>query len=159
MRALTGFAEYRCRGFVKVFSSVSSFLSTRPDINPEQYVRAQINWVISKNIEGGIIPSILSGEKALERYKLSGSQSANEQRVGAMLKWEYETWVNLVQQLGVDLALTNPVRSSTPLFLAYMHHLLDLEYPPDLADDAGQQLAAEPAYRQVFSADFLRTLT
>lgn len=158
VRAMTGVDDYQCWGFTQVFDRVGDLLAARPDIDPERYVRAQIHWVIGRNIEGGLLPSILSGEKAMQRYKAFSAPAQRRDQLGALLKWELETWNNLVGQLGLSLALTNPVRAHTSLFIAYMHYLAELDYPPGLRHDAWEQLVAEPDYWRVLPSDFLETI-
>lgn len=160
VRTETGASDYSIRGqkWVRLFNTVGSMLATQ-EIDLEHYVGVQVRWLIGRNQEGGMWPSILAGERAMERY--ANEPSADQVLVGVKEYYQAqaETFTRVCETMGEEVAFHNRVTNHSPLFIAFMRFKTGRELPEELRMQARDEMAAEPATRLVFTEpEFLEAL-
>lgn len=139
VRALTGAETYRIgRRWNPTFEKAADLLR-EVTCDPQEFVDAQIQHVISRNEPNKLWPTLLTG-RAMERYLNRRLRPADE--LIDYYENQAQLFSALLAAIGFEAALAHDGSDFSPLWLAYMRMASGLEVPADLADDARREIRA-----------------
>jgi len=156
VKQLTGVEEYFVsRSFDPVFSRAVKTLNSNTDIDVDRFCRLQVLNAIEQGKM--IYPTWLTGN-AVYRYRSHTSEDDEIRRVKSSLLYELRDFAAYVKARGFNSAVAQDIYEFTPLFIGLMYLDYRSSVPEDVLEDARSQIKAEPAYRKVLPAAYVRLL-
>ena len=153
VKDMIGVSEYYVsKKFDRYFRSAAE-LVRREGIDIRRFCEAQIQWAIDKNMV--IYPSLLGGQ-ALQRYRALPDDTLRISQLRHDLSEELKHFVDIAEKRGYTYALEDRYYGHSPILILYMYRQLQRDPPVEVVEQARQQMAGCPLYREVYPADFVK---
>lgn len=143
--------------FDGIFDSVATKLG-QEGIDPSRFCEAQVYYVKTRNLTGKLWPSLLSGDRAMERYEEYPDPESRKEGLRQNLNMQLETFKNVTRTISLEAAFYNKLASHTPIFMVMMHVSFGRDIPEDLLEEARAEAGVEPLWRYVLSQKVLGVL-
>ena len=143
----------------KIFQERALWLEQNPDVVPIRFVEAQIHWCLRNRVRDGMWPTLLSGPKAVQRYREEPDEAQLIKDIAHHYETQARAFIELSNHVGVASALLDTMGSWSPLYLAYVRYTEGMPIPQDLRASAAQEAQAEYLTHSLFPIEFIRSLT
>jgi hypothetical protein len=138
----------------KIFHNVANLVNAR-GFDLRKYIDVQLRWAVVNSRECSIWPTLLSGQKALERYLTDPQETTKVNWLREIYQAQYEAFNRVCETVSEEAAFTVPVLRHEPLFSMYMHYERKREPSKELVERAILSMEEDPLVAKVLPEGFL----
>jgi hypothetical protein len=135
------------------FRKAAEILNGAPHIDPKDFIRCQIQYLIDTNHLDVLWPNILLGDSMTRFYNQKPLRLRVEDAVQSF-KGQFECFRLSMETMGIRFALENTLHQYHALFLIYIRLLAKQEIPDELRAAARTELARHPELYEVLPKNF-----